>query len=258
MSIELIVTIFIIGLIGAFISGLLGIGGSVINYPMLLYVIPLVGLNPLTSHEITGIVAVQVLFSTFSGVIAYRKSEFLEKDIVTYMGISVLTGSMIGGYVSSFFDQSIVNLVFAILATIASVMMVLPQKGNETVEYEEEDFNKKLASIIAFIVGIFSGIVGAGGAFILVPFMLVVLKIPLKVTIANSLAITFISAIGTAGTKILTGQVLLVPAIVIVGASLIAAPLGAKIGKASNPKVLKPLLALLIFLSAIKIWSDII
>ena len=258
MSIELLVTIFIIGLVGAFVSGLLGIGGSVINYPMLLYIIPLIGLVPLTSHEISGIVAVQVLSSTIGGVIAYRGSEYLNKKIIIYMGISILAGSLIGGYISSYVDENIVNIVFASLATIASIMMIIPKKENSSDKFEESSFNAKLAAIISFITGIFSGIVGAGGAFILVPFMLVVLKIPLKITIANSLAITFISAIGTAGTKILTGQVLLIPALIMVIASLIAAPIGVRVGKVTNPKVLKPILALIILLTSIKIWSGII
>lgn len=55
-------------------------------------------------------------------------------------------------------------------------------------------FNKWLVAGLAFIVGIGAGIVGAAGAFILVPIMLVVLKVPTRMTIATSLAITFISS----------------------------------------------------------------
>ena len=49
-------------------------------------------------------------------------------------------------------------------------------------------FNKWLAAILALIVGIGAGIVGAAGAFLLVPIMLVVLKIPTRMTIASSLS----------------------------------------------------------------------
>ncbi|MFB6445836.1 sulfite exporter TauE/SafE family protein, partial [Bacillus velezensis] len=51
MDIAFITTFFIIGFIGAFISGMMGIGGSVINYPMLLYIPSLVGVMSLTAHE---------------------------------------------------------------------------------------------------------------------------------------------------------------------------------------------------------------
>ncbi|MEH7609292.1 sulfite exporter TauE/SafE family protein, partial [Priestia megaterium] len=38
MDLTFIITLFLIGFIGSFISGMVGIGGSVINYPMLLYI----------------------------------------------------------------------------------------------------------------------------------------------------------------------------------------------------------------------------
>ncbi|MFP3888513.1 sulfite exporter TauE/SafE family protein, partial [Priestia filamentosa] len=64
MDITFVITLFIIGVIGSFISGMIGIGGSVINYPMLLYFPPLVGVMSLTAHEVAGIGAIQVFFST--------------------------------------------------------------------------------------------------------------------------------------------------------------------------------------------------
>lgn len=92
-------------------------------------------------------------------------------------------------------------------------------------------FNKTLAVVLALIVGVGSGVVGAAGGFLLVPIMLVVLKIPTRMTIATSLAITFISSIGGSIGKLMTGQVDYWPAIIMVIASLLAAPLGAKVGK---------------------------
>jgi uncharacterized protein len=88
--------------------------------------------------------------------------------------------------------------------------------------------------------------------------MLVVLKIPTRMTIATSLAITFISSIGSTVGKIVTDQILYGPAAVMIVASLIAAPLGAKLGQKMNTKYLHWILALLILGTALKIWSDIL
>ena len=104
----------------------------------------------------------------------------------------------------------------------------------------------------------FDGIVGAAGAFLLVPIMLVVLKIPTRMTIASSLAITFLSSIGATVGKITTGQVQFLPSIIMIIASLIASPLGAMAGKKINTKILQVVLALLILATAIKIWMDIL
>ncbi|MFD1707440.1 sulfite exporter TauE/SafE family protein [Siminovitchia sediminis] len=258
MDVGLFTVIFLIGFIGSLISGMLGIGGSIIKYPMLLYIPSMFGLSAFTAHEVSGISAVQVLFSTIGGVWAYRKGGFLNRDLILYMGISILAGSFVGAFGSRFLPAEGINLVYAMLATIAAVLMFLPKKGKEDLPFDQVVFSKPLASVLAFIIGTSAGIVGAAGAFILVPIMLVVLKIPTRVTIASSLAITFISSIGSTVGKIATGQVLLVPAFIMVIASILGAPAGANIGKKMRVTWLQLLLAILILGTAIKIWLDVL
>ncbi|MBM7648262.1 putative membrane protein YfcA [Bacillus ectoiniformans] len=250
--------IFLIGFIGSFISGMVGIGGSIIKYPMLLYIPPLLGFAAFTAHEVSGVSAVQVFFATIAGVWAYRKSDYLNKTLIIYMGSAVLIGSFIGGFGSEGFSEEVINVVYGILAALAAVMMFLPKKNLDDRPLSEIVFNKWLAAFLAFVVGIGAGIVGAAGAFLLVPIMLVVLKIPTRMTIASSLAITFISSIGSTAGKLMTGQVLFMPALIMVVASILAAPLGAKAGQKMNTKVLQWLLAVLIAATAIKIWIDIL
>src|SRR5699024_11347287 len=64
-------------------------------------------------------------------------------------------------------------------------MMFVPKKGIDDIPFDEVTFNKWLASALSFMTGIGAGIVGAAGAFILVPIMLLVLKIPTRMTIAS-------------------------------------------------------------------------
>lgn len=259
MDFLFIITVFLIGFIGSYLSGMVGIGGSIIKYPMLLYIPPLLGLTALTSHEVSGVNAVQVFFASISGVWAYRKDNYLNKQLIIYMGSSVLIGGLIGSFASDLLSENMINLVYAILATIAVFLMLLPKPGERLdCDLKNVTFNKPLASFLSLIVGFAAGIVGAAGAFILVPIMIVVLKIPTRMTIATSLAITFISSIGTAIGKISTGQVLLWPAVIMVIASLIGAPLGVATSKRMNTKVLQWILAILIFASAMKIWTDLL
>lgn len=231
MDLAFIVTIFLIGFIGSYLSGLLGIGGSIIKYPMLLYIPPLLGVATFTAHEVSGISAVQVFFATIGGVWAYRKGGYLNKTLIIYMGASILIGSFIGGYGSKLMSEGGINLVYGILALIAAVMMFIPKKGLDDIPFDQVTFNKWLAAALALVVGVAAGIVGAAGAFLLVPIMLTVLRIPTKMTIASSLAITLISSIGATVGKVTTGQVDYYPAIIMVIASLIASPLGAMAGK---------------------------
>jgi uncharacterized membrane protein YfcA len=258
MDISLFITVLFIGLIGSFISGMLGIGGSIINYPMLLFIPAAIGVGNFTAHEVTGITAVQVFFATLSGVWAYRKGGFLNKSLIAYMGISILIGSFIGGFGSKHLPESGVNLVYGILALIAVIMMFVPKKGIDDVPLEEVKFSKWLSALLALIVGIGAGVVGAGGAFLLVPIMLVVLKIPTRMTIATSLAVTFISSIGATIGKVSTGQIEYIPALIMVVTSLIAAPLGAYAGKKLNTKYLQVIMASLILVTTVKVWIGIL
>ncbi|SEM09683.1 hypothetical protein SAMN04488688_108268 [Paenibacillus sp. cl141a] len=258
LSISFIITIFLIGFIGSYISGMVGIGGSIIKYPMLLYIPPLFGLAAFTTHEVSGISAVQVFFATIGGVWAYRKGGYLNKTLIIYMGSAILLGSFIGGFGSKMMSEGGINLIYGILALIAAVMMFIPNKGVDDIPLDQVKFNKWLAALLALVVGIGAGIVGAAGAFLLVPIMLVVLKIPTRMTIATSLAITFISSIGSTVGKLTTGQVDYIPALIMVVASLIASPLGAAAGKKMNTKILQIILAVLILATAIKIWLDIL
>lgn len=258
MDYGFIITIFLIGFFGSYISGMLGIGGSIIKYPMLLYIPPLMGYAAFSAHEVSGISAVQVFFATISGVWAYRKGGYLNKQLIIYMGGSILIGSFIGGYGSKLMSEGGINIIYGILALIAAVMMFIPKKGIDDIPFDQVKFNKWLAAVLSLIVGIGAGIVGAAGAFLLVPIMLVVLKIPTRMTIASSLAITFISSIGATIGKVTTGQVDYFPAFIMVIASIIASPLGAIAGKKINTKVLQVVLALLIVATAGKIWIDIL
>ncbi len=256
MSFAFVTVIFLIGFVGSFISGMVGIGGSVVKYPMLLYIPPLLGLTHFTAHEVAGVSAVQVIFATISGVWAYRKSGYLHKALIFYMGISILVGSFIGGFGSDRLTEESVNIVYGVLATIAAILMFLPKKNMDDQAMREVTFNKIGAVVLSFFVGIGAGIVGAGGAFLLMPVMLVILKIPTRMAVASSLAITFISSIGTGIGKVATGQVLYLPAFVMIVASVIAAPLGAKFGQKIDTKILQWILAVLILATAIKIWID--
>ncbi|MDP4083648.1 MAG: sulfite exporter TauE/SafE family protein [Bacillota bacterium] len=257
MAWTFVLVLFLLGFIGSFISGMVGIGGAIVNFPLLLYVPPLLGFAAFTSHQVSGISAMQVFFATIGGVLIYRKSGYLNKTVILTMGISVLLGSFIGGYGSHLLPEHGINLVYGILAIIAVVLMFIPRKSMEDVRTDDLKINKPLAASLSFIVGISAGIVGAGGAFLLVPIMLTLLKIPTRITIASSLAITLISSIGVSVGKVFTGQVDLQPSVVVVIASLIASPLGAKLGKRLNTKILQWILALLIGLTAIKVWYSI-
>lgn len=208
---------------------------------------------------------VSSVFASLAGVIAFRRKvktgrsggAIVHRGLVLYMGSSILAGSLIGGFISGHLDGKIINLIYGILAIIAIVLMLIPGKGKLETSAPLV-FNRWVAAGTAFAVGIVSGIVGAGGAFILIPIMLTILKIPVRTTIASSLAIVFISAVGGVIGKISGGDIPLEPIIYTVIGSLLGASLGSRVSSMINVSVLRYALIAIIAITAVKVWSSIL
>ncbi|WNQ14057.1 sulfite exporter TauE/SafE family protein [Paenibacillus aurantius] len=262
MDVPLFLVMLVLGLVGSFFSGLLGIGGAIINYPLILYVPAMAGVAHFSANEVSSISMFQVFFASLSGVLAFRQNSkagpaAINKGLVLYMGSSILAGSLIGGFLSGRLSGDIINLIYGILAVLAVILMLIPRKGKED-GADPLSYNKWIAAGSAFAVGIVSGIVGAGGAFILIPIMLTVLAIPTRTTIASSLAIVFLSAVGGVLGKFTGGDIPLWPTVLTVVGSVIGAPLGSWVSSKINVKILRYGLVVLIAITAVKVWSSIL
>lgn len=228
MDIVNIVIMLLIGVFGGFISGLVGVGGAIIIYPAILLLPPLFGAPAYSAYIASGLTSSQVFFSTLSGSLKARKTEF-SPQLVLYMGGGMIIGSMLGAFLANLFDATFVNTVYIIIALLALTLMFIKVKPSS----EKSSFNKYLLVIIGLFIGIISGIVGAGGAFIIIPILLVLFKLPMNTVVANSIVIAFISSIGAFVIKLIQGYIPLYDALFLIIGSIIFAPIGLKLSKKS-------------------------
>ncbi|KJS87178.1 MAG: hypothetical protein JM58_05070 [Peptococcaceae bacterium BICA1-8] len=253
---NIFIIVMALGFIGAFIAGMAGIGGAIIMIPLLYFIPQLLGVEQLSMQTIAAVTIVQVFVATGSAVLIHKSNNFVNNQLVLWMGTSIIIGSFIGGFGSKYVPEEFLSIIFATLALIASVMMFIPKKNTQ--ESGELIFNKPLAAASAAIVGALAGLVGAGGAFMLVPIMLYILRIPLRITVGSSLGIIFFSAASGFIGKILSGQMIWSLALAITIGAFPGARLGGKLSKFIPEKTLKIILAVLICGSAIKMWIDIL
>ncbi|MBB6446292.1 sulfite exporter TauE/SafE family protein [Bacillus benzoevorans] len=256
-EVGLIFFIFVIGFLGSLISGMLGIGGAIINYPLLLYIPPLLGFSSFSPQEVTAMSSVQVFFTTLAAMVSFRKGEYIHKSLVATMGTFMITGSFLGGFGSKLLPEEAINITYTMLTIMAVILMFGSNQQNEHENDRKVQFNKKLAGSLAFLIGGVSGIVGAGGAFIAVPVMTSILKIPMRTAIASSLVITFISSIGSVIGKLMGDDILLIPTITLITASIISAPLGTMLSRHIHVKILKGILTFLLMVSILQISLSI-
>ena len=183
--------------------GLIGGGGSILTVPVMVY---LFGLQPLlaTSYSLfvvgstslvgaynnfrKGLVNVKatLLFGASSIVTVFLTRKFLvpaiPKDIVTVGNVAI--------------TESLLTMVlFAVLMLVASISMI----RNKKVAVEEKEcrdcvrFSKLV--IYGIVIGLVTGLLGAGGGFLLIPALVLLLKLPMKKAIGTSLAIIALNSL---------------------------------------------------------------
>jgi hypothetical protein len=255
----LYVFLFFAGLAGGFSSGMLGIGGGIIMFPLLLYLPPTLGIELIDIKSITGLTMIQGFFASATAMLFYNKQKLVSKPLVFTLGLSLFLSSLSGALISKVVPDRFLLFIFGALCFVAAVAMLVPRSYSEDDLTEDKIyFNKSAAIIIGIFVGFLLGLVGQGGAFILVPILLYLLRIPLRVALGSTLAIgLFSSTAGLLG-KAATGQVPFLMTVALLLGAVPAARLGSIIGKNTKVQILRWLLALIISATAVKIWTSIL
>lgn len=240
-------------------SGTLGLGGGILMFPILLYVPPLLGLPAFGVKEVTGLTMAQGFFASLSAMLFYRQRHFVHGRLALVLGSSFFASSLTGAYASRYVADDALLVVFALLASAAALMMLLPRTSRRDELHEDEvDFSRPLAIGLGLAVGFPIGLVGQGGAFIIIPLLLYVLKVPLRVALGSTLGIGLFSATAGLLGKVAAGQVPFLLALPLLAGAIPAARLGGAIGVRTRTPVLRWILALVVAAAAARVWLDII
>lgn len=248
-----------LALITGFLSGLLGIGGGIVMAPLLLYMPPLFGLEPLPMRIVAGLTIVQGLLGCISGALSHRQFRFVSGRLSLYMGASIFVAAMGGGLGSRYVSNETLLFLFAGLALCASFLMLIPtKKDSESPDVECLTFHRWRAMISASGVGLLGGLVGQGGSFILIPLMTSFVQIPTRIAIGSNLAIVLLSSTAGFIGKVVTGQIEWLMTIPIALTVLPAAYVGSFVSRKVPVSRLRQALAILIAVAAIKMWDSLL
>ena len=255
MSLQFAAVLFVLGAVGAFVSGLIGVGGAIVMIPLLLYGPPLLGVGALDVRSVAAITMVQVFVASVSGMIAHGRHRAVNRRLALVGGAAMGAASLSGAVASRYVPERWLLAVFAVMVTVAFVLVLLPEPAPDVTEpAAEKEYSAPLTAVTAGVVGVAAGLVGAGGAFLLVPLLLVVVGVPIRVTIGSSLAITAVAATAGVIGKAVTGQIPLAPAVVVAAGALPGAQLGAVASRRLSGVALKRVLLAVIVLTGLKVW----
>ena len=272
------IEILILSAIVGVLSGLFGVGGGFLMTPFLIFL----GVPPAyaVANEANNILATSVSGST---------THYLKNTLDYKMGLMIVIGGIIGTslgiYTFSYFKgigkiDTVISLAYMYILAIIGTLMLVESLGEIDKAKKNLLIKKKLhvhywihglpfrmrfpksklyesaftPIIIGLMVGFIAAIMGIGGAFILVPAMIYIIKMPTKLVPGTSLFVTiFVSVIVTFLHSFNYGSIDLMLVVMLVVGSIIGVQVGQKLGEKIDSSGLKALLAVLLLLVGIAI-----
>ena len=275
------IEILLLSAIVGVLSGLFGVGGGFLMTPFLIFL----GVPPAyaVANEANNILATSVSGST---------THYLKNTLDYKMGFMIViggaVGTAIGIYTFTYFKgigkiDTVISLAYMYILAIIGTLMLVESLGEIDKAKRNLIVKKKLhvhywihglpfrmrfpksklyesaftPILIGLLVGFIAAIMGIGGAFILVPAMIYIIKMPTKLVPGTSLFVTiFVSVIVTFLHSFNYGSIDLLLVFMLVVGSIVGVQIGQKIGEKIDSSGLRALLAVLLLIVGIAIAYD--
>ena len=177
--------------------GLIGGGGSILTVPVLVY---LFAIEPVLATAYSLFI---VGITSAVGTVGYFKKGLVNIKTAVVFGIPSIIAVFttralivpaipkeifsIGTFILT--KDLFLMLLFAVIMIIASYSMIKKDKKSVSEKPQEQKFNYPLILIEGALVGIITGLVGAGGGFLIIPALVILSKLPMKEAVGTSLVI---------------------------------------------------------------------
>lgn len=227
--------------------GLIGGGGSILTVPVLVYIL-----------EVDPVLATAYSLFVVGSTSLVGSFTYMQKKLVDYKTALVFA---IPSFIAVFLTRKFlvpalpdplftitgfeisknvgIMVFFAIIMLAASISMITGKKCKDCDENEPVRFNIPMIALEGSVVGVITGIVGAGGGFLIIPALVILARLPMKMAVGTSLLIiaakSLIGFLGDLGTQTIDWKMLLI----FTGLSIIGIFIGSALSKKVNEKILK-------------------
>jgi len=177
--------------------GLIGSGGSILTVPILVYVM---AVNPVlaTAYSLFIVGSTALVGGVQSAI--QKRVDFKTVLIFGVPSIAAVYATrmwlvpFIPNELFSIGSQMITKsialmLLFAVVMILASVSMIRPGKHKEADENAPRVYNYPMILLEGAVVGLLTGLVGAGGGFLIIPALVLLARMPMKLAVGTSLFI---------------------------------------------------------------------
>jgi uncharacterized membrane protein YfcA len=192
---------YLLAIVMGFTLGLLGGGGSILTVPILVYVL---AIDPVLATAYS-------LFVVGSTAVVGGWRKHVEGLVEWKTGIVFAIPSLIAVFLTRYYlvpslPESLftvgdfevtrdlaIMIFFALVMLLASYSMIRQKK--EVKEVKQKPFNFPLILTEGLVVGVITGLVGAGGGFLIVPALVILVGMPIKKAVGTSLVIIAIKSL---------------------------------------------------------------
>jgi len=227
--------------------GLIGGGGSILTVPVLVYIL---GIDPVLATAYSLFV---VGSTSLVGSFTYMRKQLVDYKtalvfaVPSFIAVFLTRKFVVPSLPDPLFamgemqvTKSIgIMVFFAIIMLAASYSMIKGSGKKDSEEENEVKFNIPLIAVEGLVVGLITGLVGAGGGFLIIPALVLLAKLPMKMAVGTSLLIiaakSLIGFLGDVSNQVIDWNMLLI----FTGLSIVGIFIGSSLSKKINEKALK-------------------
>ncbi|MEN2987924.1 sulfite exporter TauE/SafE family protein [Tistrella sp. BH-R2-4] len=254
------------GAVAGTLAGLLGVGGGIVIVPVLFNLFPLIGIpEDVRMHVAVGTSLATIIPTSIISARAHYRRGGLDTALFRRLMPAVLVGVLIGSWLGSGAKGEVLTLIFGVVALLVAANMALRPEGMTLGASLPGGI---LRHLIGLVIGGFSVVMGIGGGTLSVP-ILTAFNYPIRRAVGTASALGLVIGLPGAIAFILAGygRPDLPPAslgyanllgfALIVPATMLTAPLGARLAHTISPVWLRRAFALFLFLTAARMFYSL-
>ncbi|ANW64753.1 hypothetical protein BCA37_15200 [Mycobacterium sp. djl-10] len=212
--------------------GLLGGGGSILTVPLLAYVAGMDAKQAIaTSLLVVGV-------TSAIGAVSHARAGRVQWRTGLIFGAAGMAGAYAGGLLARFIPGTVLLIGFALMMIATAVAML---RGRKNVQQAQGSQRLPVPKILAegLVVGLVTGLVGAGGGFLVVPALALLGGLPMPVAVGTSLIVIAMKSFAGLGGYLSSVQINWSVALAVTAAAVVGALVGARLTAMVNPDALR-------------------
>ena len=219
--------------LAAVLGSMLGLGGGVFLVPIFTLFF---GIDPKIAIAAS---AVSVITNSVVGSTVHLRNGFTNIRLAMLLGITTISGAILGAVVAIVADASVLNFVFGLVLLAAAISMLVRRQAAvpnsepgdpDPFQLEASFTDRATGQITSYIpqrvklglgassfAGVLSGLLGVGGGVIQVPMMNLLMRVPVKAAAGTSSFLVGMTAVATATVFYADGKIdatVVVPAMI--------------------------------------------